>query len=69
MNTLTTTSSVSSAINFKHIFSAMWKTVVMWHSRARQRQELAQLSDDQLKDIGITREAAKQESLKCFWKK
>lgn len=31
------------------------------------RQQLLDLSDDQLKDIGISREAANREANKCFW--
>ncbi|ARU59451.1 hypothetical protein OLMES_5471 [Oleiphilus messinensis] len=34
---------------------------------ARQRRELAQLSDAQLKDIGISRVDALQEAERSFW--
>ena len=35
--------------------------------RQRTRQHLSELSDDQLNDIGISREAAHQEANKFFW--
>lgn len=38
-----------------------------WRSRARQRRDLAQLSIEQLEDIGISPEAAAAESAKRFW--
>lgn len=43
-------------------------TVALWHQRYRQRQALARLDDWQLRDIGISREAAVRESRKPFWK-
>jgi uncharacterized protein YjiS (DUF1127 family) len=43
-----------------------------WYGRrselSRQRQALAQLDDDALKDIGVTREQANAEAAKPFWK-
>ena len=38
-----------------------------WLQRARQRRQLGQLEDWQLRDIGITREAAANEARKPFW--
>ncbi|MFZ1388493.1 MAG: DUF1127 domain-containing protein [Thiolinea sp.] len=35
--------------------------------RQHTRQQLLDLSDDQLKDIGVSREAANREANKCFW--
>jgi len=35
--------------------------------RQNTRQQLLDLSDDQLKDIGISREAAQKEANKFFW--
>ena len=37
--------------------------------RYRQRRQLLEMDDRQLKDIGITREQAEQEARKPFWKK
>jgi len=46
-----------------------WKeTVGLWNSRARERRHLAQLDDDMLKDIGVSRAEAEIESRKPFWK-
>jgi uncharacterized protein YjiS (DUF1127 family) len=38
-----------------------------YYALARQRHALSQLSDHQLKDIGITRVDAMQEAAKPFW--
>jgi uncharacterized protein YjiS (DUF1127 family) len=38
-----------------------------WLQRARQRRQLGQLEDWQLRDIGITREAVANEARKPFW--
>src|SRR5262245_51222390 len=37
-------------------------------ARSSERQALAQLDDDALKDIGVTREQADAEAAKPFWK-
>ena len=39
-----------------------------FHAAATQRKALSQLTDDQLKDIGISRVDAMQEAGKPFWK-
>ncbi len=39
----------------------------IWHQRARQRRQLAELSDRQLADIGISRAEACAEAEKPFW--
>lgn len=36
--------------------------------KAEQRRRLLELDDDQLSDIGITREEAVQEARKGFWR-
>jgi uncharacterized protein YjiS (DUF1127 family) len=41
---------------------------VEWHHRARSRALLAQMSDRDLRDIGITRAEAAHESAKPFWR-
>jgi uncharacterized protein YjiS (DUF1127 family) len=38
------------------------------HVRYRQRRQLMEMDDRQLKDIGITREQAEQEARKPIWK-
>jgi uncharacterized protein YjiS (DUF1127 family) len=37
-------------------------------ARSRERQALVQLDDEGLRDIGVTREQAKAEARKPFWK-
>jgi uncharacterized protein YjiS (DUF1127 family) len=39
-----------------------------WRRRARSRQELSNLSDHMLNDIGLSREAANHEAAKPFWR-
>ena len=41
--------------------------VKLWHSRARERQVLAELDDYMLRDIGLTRSDARMESERPFW--
>jgi uncharacterized protein YjiS (DUF1127 family) len=41
---------------------------LIWLERARQRRQLAQLSDYMLRDIGLTRADAWAESEKPFWR-
>lgn len=40
----------------------------VWFARRRQRLELAELDDDQLRDLGIERSEALRESRKPFWR-
>lgn len=42
--------------------------VLSWHERGRQRRQLITLSDDALRDIGITRSEALGEALKPVWR-
>jgi len=44
------------------------RTLRMWHSRYRQRQALMHLDDRLLSDIGVSREMARAEASKPFWK-
>ena len=40
----------------------------LWSHRWQERQVIADLSDDQLRDIGRSRQEVRQESSKPFWK-
>ena len=42
--------------------------VLVWHQRARQRRQLLELSDQMLRDIGISRADAIGEAEKPFWR-
>ena len=39
----------------------------IWYQRARQRRQLIDLDDRQLRDIGLSRGAARREANKAFW--
>ena len=41
--------------------------VCRWSGRRRQRLDLAALSDWQLRDLGLTRDAAMEEARRPFW--
>ncbi|MEQ9349867.1 MAG: DUF1127 domain-containing protein [Alphaproteobacteria bacterium] len=43
-------------------------TVGLWRRRARDRRDLASLSDRDLRDIGIDRFTARREAAKPFWR-
>lgn len=49
----------------------LWKRamqrVLHWHELARQRHELASMSDEALKDIGLSRADIQQEVERPFW--
>ena len=49
-------------------FWAVIELVLSAHERWRQRQHLMMLDDHLLKDIGLSRADADQESSKPFWK-
>jgi len=46
----------------------MKRVVAAWRHRTRSRHELANLSDRQLRDIGLSRFGASFESSKPFWR-
>jgi uncharacterized protein YjiS (DUF1127 family) len=45
-----------------------WHWCARCSARSRERQALAQLDDNALKDIGVTRRQANAEAAKPFWK-
>jgi uncharacterized protein YjiS (DUF1127 family) len=51
----------------RQILTRVWNTLSLWSNRAQQRTQLAELSWEQLEDIGITRESARAEAAKPFW--
>ena len=42
--------------------------VFLWRARYRQRRSLSKLDDRLLKDVGLTRKDAAQETAKPFWR-
>ena len=48
-------------------FAEAWSTIDLWRERARQRRSLAEMSPEMLRDIGISRSAARGEAAKPFW--
>lgn len=49
------------------LLEEVWKTVLRWHELRRQRRALLELSDEVLKDIGISRADAMREAGRPFW--
>ena len=43
------------------------RILTQWQQNHRTRKALAELSDEQLKDIGLSREQAHAEASKPFW--
>lgn len=46
---------------------AVWRQIGRWHALYRQRQQLAALSDEMLKDIGLSRADIESETSRPFW--
>jgi uncharacterized protein YjiS (DUF1127 family) len=44
------------------------QTLAFWSARSRQRQALARLDEDRLRDIGVNRYDAMREAEKPFWR-
>jgi uncharacterized protein YjiS (DUF1127 family) len=44
------------------------EALLAWHDRARERRALMQLSDQMLRDIGISRAEARGEAAKRSWR-
>ncbi len=42
--------------------------LLLWMDRSGQRQDLAELEDRQLRDIGLTRDEIRRECGKPFWR-
>ena len=52
----------------RNMLSSWARTIEIWLIRRQGRQELSSLDDDQLKDVGISREDAVREASKPFWR-
>ena len=63
------TESIDSSSHWIRVrFDRLLRLLQKYYATVKQRQVLSQLTDDQLKDIGITRVDAMQEAEKPFWK-
>lgn len=51
----------------KHMINKVLTKIRAWREVSRQRRELRELSDNQLKDIGISRADAIREAHRAFW--
>lgn len=49
------------------LLRAFWQQLTRWHALYRQRQQLASLSDEMLKDIGLSRADIEPEVNRPFW--
>jgi uncharacterized protein YjiS (DUF1127 family) len=47
---------------------ALFDRLAEWQQRVRQRRELRQMSDRELKDIGLSRADAEREAAKPGWR-
>ncbi len=52
---------------WKWNWKSIWALLQTWRVRHQQRQELLELSDHLLRDIGINRTEAEHEANKWFW--
>lgn len=67
-----TTSALKNRFALRHTtvsgaFAQTWSTIDLWRERARQRRDLAEMSADMLRDIGVSPSAARAEAGKPFW--
>jgi uncharacterized protein YjiS (DUF1127 family) len=44
------------------------EALLAWHDRARERRALVELSEDMLRDIGVSRADAYHEAARPFWR-
>ncbi len=56
-----------SASPFRDFWLGAVGRLLRWHALARQRRELASLSDSDLKDVGLSRADIYQEAERPFW--
>lgn len=59
---------VSAPVKKKSLIKILFSTLLLWRHNYASRRQLAQLSQGQLKDIGINRSEALEEARKPFWK-
>ena len=67
-----TTSALKNRFALRHTtvsgtFAQTWVVIRLWRERARQRRDLAEMSPDILRDIGVSPKAARAEAARPFW--
>ena len=45
----------------------LWRVLVSWSQVSRSRKQLLELTDRELEDLNLTREAAAEEARRPFW--
>ena len=55
------------ATGFVGKLTRAWSIIEFWMSVSRQRRQLAGLSDDALKDLGLSRSDVHREARRPFW--
>jgi uncharacterized protein YjiS (DUF1127 family) len=65
---LTSTSATTRRDRGRPSLAGILRRVATAFDRASQRRTLAELTDDQLRDIGLTRTQADAEALKPLWR-
>lgn len=54
-------------VNLGALARRVWRQLKRWYELAEQRRQLASLSDEALKDIGLSRADIMPESERPFW--
>lgn len=68
MTTITERHSLTSVVTLA-ASHRIWRLLVRWADRRKQRRDLDELDDRLLADIGLAREAARLEAEKPFWRR
>ncbi|MFG3692943.1 DUF1127 domain-containing protein [Stutzerimonas stutzeri] len=63
----TGTLAASRSASFGQAVHGFWQRVRRWHALYRQRRQLAALSDEMLKDLGLSRADIDTEAHRPFW--
>ncbi len=50
------------------LLARLFGLLILWNERQRQRHRLQEMSDRELKDIGLTRSELERERRKPFWR-
>lgn len=58
---------VNAAVHHESWLAAAWHRIRRWEQLAYEREQLARMSDEMLKDIGLSRADVEQESERHFW--